>query len=331
MQFIISYNKYNYVTLHKKHTDTKMNLLFNTQGKDTNGTPVVRFCDMTKNTDTYFYCSPLPIHELTIDHNFLSKPHKHDFYEIIWIDNGQGTHNINHNEQKKISNTIFFLSPETIHSFVSTKNISGYYLAFTRNFLLQLPPKIRETTGTNIHCQINDCFSYKITHPEIIRRDFEMIKEEYQTFKTSESNNFYYTATLISLLLMDATRYGDLDRMEAFPLHDISYKKYKKYLALVDEYYRKEHHIKFYVEKLHISLSSLTASTKLYGQLPPARIINERIILEAKTMVLNSDKNIKEIATLLGFEDTSNFSKFFKRMTNQSIADYKIRSQINVS
>lgn len=82
---------------------------------------------------------------------------------------------------------------------------------------------------------------------------------------------------------------------------------------------------------MHISLSSLTASTKLYGQLPPARIINERIILEAKTMVLNSDKNIKEIATLLGFEDTSNFSKFFKRMTNQSIADYKIRSQINVS
>lgn len=308
-----------------------MNQLFNTQGKDTNGTPVVKFCDITKDLNTYFYCSPLPIQDLTIDHNFLSQPHKHDFYEIIWIEEGQGNHIINHIEHKIKPNTILFLSPNTIHSFSDTKNISGFYLVFTQNFLLHIPQKIMATLHSNMHGRHNDNFSFQILDSSIIKRDFKMIKNEYDIFKSSGANYFYYTVTLISLLLMDTIRYGDWNKTEDNPLNDISYKKYKDFLSLVDENYKKEHRIKFYVDKMHISLSSLSASTKLYGQLPPARIINERIILEAKTLLLNSNKNIKEIAALLGFEDASNFAKFFRRMTRLSIADYKIQNGIDIT
>lgn len=300
-----------------------MNQLFNIQGKDDNGTPVVKFCDITKDVNTYFYCSTLPISDFTIDYDFLRKPHKHDFYEIIWIENGQGTHIINYKESETISSTTFFLTPEAIHSFDSTERISGYYLAFTRDFLIHLPQKIREAIDTNLHGQINDCFSRKITNSDAINRDFEMIKEEYEIFKTSESSNFYYTVTLISLLLMDTIRYGDRNKMEDNPLHDISYKKYKDFLSLVDENYKKEHRIKFYVDKMHISLSSLSTATKIYGHRPPVKIINDRIIFEAKTLVLNSTYTIKEISNMLGFEDASNFAKFFKRMTSFSISDYK--------
>lgn len=187
------------------------------------------------------------------------------------------------------------------------------------------------TLEANTHCRHSNNFSCQILDSGIIKRDFKMIKNEYDIFKSSESNNFYYTVTLISLLLMDTIRYGDWNKMEHNPLHDISYKKYKDFLSLVDENYKKEHRIKFYVDKMHISLSSLSTATKIYGQRPPVKIINERIILEAKTLLLNSDKNIKEIATLLGFEDASNFAKFFKRMTGLSITNYKTKYCIDES
>ena len=53
------------------------------------------------------------------------------------------------------------------------------------------------------------------------------------------------------------------------------------------------------------------------------RIIHERIEAEAKRLLLYSTKSSKEIADLLGFEDQSSFSRFFKNMTGQSTVQFR--------
>lgn len=50
----------------------------------------------------------------------------------------------------------------------------------------------------------------------------------------------------------------------------------------------------------------------------PKQILSDRIILEAKSLLNNTDMAISEIAYFLKFQDASNFTKFFKAKTGFS-------------
>jgi len=52
-------------------------------------------------------------------------------------------------------------------------------------------------------------------------------------------------------------------------------------------------------------------------------VINERILLEAKRLLVYSDKTADEIAKELGSKEAGHFSKFFKR--NEKISPKEFR------
>ena len=72
------------------------------------------------------------------------------------------------------------------------------------------------------------------------------------------------------------------------------------------------------------TLSNIFSACKLPS---PLRVIHERVEAEAKRLLLYSNKSSKEIAGLLGFEDQSSFSRFFKNMTGQSTVQFRNSSE----
>lgn len=90
----------------------------------------------------------------------------------------------------------------------------------------------------------------------------------------------------------------------------------RKYNMLVETNYKKEHQVKFYAEKLHRSSKTLSNLFALYNCKSPLTVIQERIVLEAKRLLIYTDKTSKEIAYTLGFEDVAYFSNFFKKHTS---------------
>lgn len=63
--------------------------------------------------------------------------------------------------------------------------------------------------------------------------------------------------------------------------------------------------------------------TQQYAKTSPLKLINDRIILEAKRMIRYSDLRIKEIAFDLGFKDDSYFIKLFKRNVGMSPIEFR--------
>ena len=49
--------------------------------------------------------------------------------------------------------------------------------------------------------------------------------------------------------------------------------------------------------------------------------------LEARRLLLYTDKSAKEVAYLLGYEDTAAFSRFFAKMNGESITGFRRRTQ----
>ncbi|HEY9001001.1 MAG TPA: helix-turn-helix domain-containing protein [Mucilaginibacter sp.] len=97
----------------------------------------------------------------------------------------------------------------------------------------------------------------------------------------------------------------------------------RHYNFLVEQNYRKQHQVKFYAGELNRSPKTLSNVFALYNQKSPLQVIQERIIQEAKRLLLYTDKTAKEVAYFLGFEDAGHFSKFFKKHTGQSFSDFK--------
>ncbi|TCK67686.1 AraC family transcriptional regulator [Winogradskyella wandonensis] len=91
---------------------------------------------------------------------------------------------------------------------------------------------------------------------------------------------------------------------------------------LVEQHFRNEHSVGFYADKLHKSPKTLSNTFAKLNQ-SPLQIIHERIILEAKRLLIYTDKPAKEIAYEIGFDDASHLSRLFKKHTSQSPSEFK--------
>ena len=87
----------------------------------------------------------------------------------------------------------------------------------------------------------------------------------------------------------------------------------RKYNLLVEAHFKTQHQVKFYAEMLHKSPKTLSNLFALYNSKSPLAVIQDRILLEAKRLLIYTDKTAREIAYELGFEDGAYFSNFFKK------------------
>lgn len=59
------------------------------------------------------------------------------------------------------------------------------------------------------------------------------------------------------------------------------------------------------------------ATTKTMGK-SPKTIIDERVLLEAKRLLIHTTLSVKEIGYNLGFEEPTNFIKYFRKHTQKT-------------
>lgn len=280
--------------------------------------PTVYYKKTDKPKQTIFCCLNLHNYFSQDIEQIIKTPHKHEFFEIIWIKNGDGTHIINFEEHSVTNNTIYFLPPGKIHSFHGSGIHTGFCLSFSKNVLLYMNKDVRNLINSQIFDEYNGSLSCKVDEPNqyLILRDFQILEEEYLRFKDTNYQDINYIASLLSIFFLDTLRFCHWNReIDHAPLQ-YSYQTYQKFISLVEENFRIEHRVRFYTDELSVSLSSLTNYTKLYAGLTPAKIIERRLTLEATTLKNSTDLSLKDIAAMLGFEDVSNFNKFFKRNSN---------------
>ena len=103
----------------------------------------------------------------------------------------------------------------------------------------------------------------------------------------------------------------------------------EKFRSLLEENFIEQRSSSFYAKELALSSSVFTKRCKLYYGKTPSELIRERVILEAKKLIHLTHKSIKEIATILNFEDEHYFSRFFKK--NTGITPTSFREKVGIS
>lgn len=88
---------------------------------------------------------------------------------------------------------------------------------------------------------------------------------------------------------------------------------YRRFLRVLEEHFATARGLRFYASALGYSESSLSRACQTAVGRPAKQLIDRRIALEAQRLLAHSDASVTTIAGRLGFSESTNFVKFFRR------------------
>jgi len=95
--------------------------------------------------------------------------------------------------------------------------------------------------------------------------------------------------------------------------------------ALVDEFFRVEHQLGFYAEKLGMTVDRLNDHVKRATGVTAGHLIRQRVLTEAKRQLVFTTQPIQDIAQELAFSDPSHFARFFRKHTGTTPHEFRDR------
>lgn len=250
--------------------------------------------------------------------------HLHGFYQIIWFKNGCGTHSVDFIDYPVHDNSMFFISPGQIHFFEKGSRQEGVILHFNESFLSD------EGTSENVFLKYNvfnafdtDPF-FLITEADGRKLDGIVRSMDQEITNLELFAHRDYLKYLVKLFLIEVQRAGRRGGGGSMlSVNNSSHRTFIRFRQMLEHHYKQMHTVKEYASHLNVSVKTLTNSVYDSSHSTPLKIINDRIILEAKRQLFYSDLRIKEIAYSLGFEDPSYFVKFFKRQTGMLPTEFR--------
>lgn len=141
-------------------------------------------------------------------------------------------------------------------------------------------------------------------------------------FNTRDNIQGEMLRMLLKRLIIKTTRLAK-SQLVTNKLNETQIDTVRKFNVLVDMHFKDKHQVSDYAELLHKSPKTLSNLFAKYHQKTPLRFIHERIILEAKRLLIYTDKTAKEVAHELGFNDQAVFHKLFKKIMKQTPQEFK--------
>lgn len=248
---------------------------------------------------------------------YVLKPHRTNFFILIFITHGVTKHLVDFEVQEIKSGDFLILSPGQIHSFFQTNNSAGKIIAFTEDFLLHKSSYQFLSENSKILREL--CFDPIFNLNDDINGKtgllIELIQKElsnpYDEMQEGILQNHLSSLLLGLVRLKREHRNLNINKDKQF-IFALQFK------CLIEKYINKQWNVEAYAKEMNISTRSLQKITDIhYGKTPKA-MIQEYLLLESKRMLIDPSLLIKEIAYELGFNDPTNFSKFFRKLTKTS-------------
>lgn len=246
-------------------------------------------------------------------------PHKHSFYQVLWIEKGLSNHVIDQHSFDLSSDFLFFIAPGQIHELNQSEDVKGYSIMFTEQFLSLGDSRQEVLMGLSFleNSYSQPAFKLAAESAAELTGALQLLRAELTRADRSEPILRHLLMTF--LLQVQRIVAGDT-RLEKDTFNVSVLKKFRK---LIDLHYKKESRLGFFAEALFMTTANLNAAVKKMTGKTAGELIRERILLEAKRMLLHSPLTVGEIAAELGFKDFSYFSRQFKKQEGMSPAEFR--------
>lgn len=266
----------------------------------------------------------LYISKSKFENDWHSTAHFHPFTEIFFITNGQGTFLLDDKIVKVTKWDLIIINPNCLHT--EKSSLSDVPLEYTvlgvDNLLLNFPESYSLIDNDRQIKQyiIKNCFRDK----DVILDYFDRLILEV------EHKAFNYELACKSMLILFITHIirtttSSLFIEESQEKINLECMKIKNY---IDAHYSQNITLDFlsdlsYMNKFHL----VHTFTKEIGVSPINYVITRRI-QEAKNLLATTNYSIRDIASIVGFSNSSYFSQMFRKISGVSPKSYRIENSV---
>jgi len=252
------------------------------------------------------------------------EPHTLGFYEVTFITGGAGTFKLDDHSLPIGPGRVFFTSPGQVRRWLSSEPVTGFVLFFEPHFLATF-------FSDSLFLYRFPFFNNPVNYPalkldsELFDHSLDVLIQIESEFEKLQNDSPHLIRSMLYQLMIQLNRsYARQHKASSDDtrLNPVVF----KFRKAVDQHFKELKTVEEYAEQLHISAGHLNKICKQYLNKNASTIIKERVLLEAKRLILYSGKTITEIAYELNFADSSNFSRFFSSLQQESPVEFRERN-----
>ena len=242
--------------------------------------------------------------------------HRLNFYQILIVTKGRGIHEVDFQQIAYSENTIIPIAMGQVQRFTFNPNIEGYAVLFTPDFLVKENLDYGYLYDFTVFLHTISPIS-GIANQAVYTFIDEMLAEQQKktAFNTSE-----YQRNLLKNFLIQIER-NKRERSEI--IYNDSFELFMKFRKILEQNVSYKLKVTDICEQLNASAKQLNKCVKIFNNTTAKQYIEQRILLEIKRLLVYTTLSIKEIAYEIGFEDPTNFTKYFKTRMKILPTDYR--------
>lgn len=252
---------------------------------------------------------------------FTNRPHRHDFYDILVITQGTGSHTIDFVTYEVKPCSIFFLTPGQVHSWDLSRDVKGFSVFFEPEFYLLNRPSGALRDLPFFHGVASEPVLYLDCRQEhFIRETLTNILEEHHQ---QQEHKYDIIRAYLEVFLLKLSRFYQQNHAPR-PEHS-GYLRHQvvQFETLIDAHFVTTKGVKDYAEMMAMTPKNLNKICKQVLDKTASELIQSRVMLEAKRLLLHSDLTVNQVVDQLNFYDASYFVKFFKKATGQTPEQFR--------
>lgn len=248
-----------------------------------------------------------------------NKLHRNNFFKIYFIRTGSGSLFVDFMRHDVTDFSVHFVAPRQLEKLEVTPQTCGDLICFgedlfwneiinipLRDYCIEMLSQLSSLSLTSL--QFQSLFSL-----------LQNVKQEYvgKTKYRREKIRLYFRVFILQLTEM-------AEVVISSDLHCTKRALCYKFEKLVEKQYKEIRFVTDYAGLMNLSCKKLNQLTRKYKGQSALEVIHDRILLEAKRLVIHSQQTYKEIAYELGFDSPSAFSKFILAKTGFTPSELKL-------
>lgn len=244
-----------------------------------------------------------------------------EFYMLIIIEQSKGQHAIDFKDYDYEKGTILTIRKDQVHQFSKNTSVKGTILLFTDEFLVSFFEEFEALKALQLFNELLGVPKIQLSHSEYNEIDqlLERVKKEY--FDINDEHSLGVIRSELHILV------AKLYRIKSDNNQIIHNRKYLNEFVQLQNLVEKNANIHTkvanYAPLMALSTKTINTITRSIINKSAKEFINDIRTKQIKRLLINTELSIKEIAYESGFEESTNFYKYFKHQTGYTPEQFR--------
>ena len=240
--------------------------------------------------------------------------HFHDFEELIIVTEGSLEHYIDFQVEVVQAPAASYISMGKMHRVVERDNLRGWVINYKNEFIPDSKLNFYSNfmISTSVPLSADGCEEKFISLCEMIHAESEQENPDMTTIR-------HLTSALISMIESERKRNIQIENT----VKATQIATFTNFLRILEENFRRDEGVTFYAEKMNMSERNLNIICKNNFQKSVSEIIETRKLIEAKNLLIHSEKSVSEIGYELGYNEKSYFTRVFRNKLSATPTEFR--------